>query len=173
MPDKYKRKPGGYHFNANTELQKEAFDLALVTFKKYQDNRNLIYQQLISIKDEERRQLRIIKSWLRKYPNLPVARDVANELGKLQEALDEEITELQTKVFLEGDLTNEALTIINKAIIALTENEQIVQESLTNDTPAYLDESFIQTLVTDIATQAITRIMMEFPTQSQPDTDQD
>ena len=140
MPRNYKHKLGGYQYNFNVEQQEAAYKASIDLIQKYKDNRRIIYDAL-----------GLIKGLLRKYPNLEAARIAADE-----------ISELQTQLFKEADLTNDALAIINQAIIALNENEQIVQESLeVTVTPPYMDQDFI--------TNIVTRVLIDFSNQSESD----
>lgn len=141
MPRNYKHKLGGYQYNFNVEQQEAAYKTSIDLIQKYKDNRRIIYDAL-----------GLIKGLLRKYPNLEAARIAADE-----------ISELQTQLFKEADLTIETLAIINKAIIALGENEQIVQDTLdTTATPPHLNEELVSNIVT--------RVLMDF---TQPPSDQE
>lgn len=148
MPDKYKYKLGKTQYKWNIEQQKKGFETSLIAIEKVRKNREIIYQQLLSIKEVSRQEIRIFKSWLREYPNFTVAREVADQLSKFQDTLDENITELLTKCFLESDLTNATLTAINEAIQALYENEEIVNYNL--EIPPHLNEQFVEHIVTSV-----------------------
>ena len=106
MPREYDYKPGGYQYTFNIKQQREGFDEAHLTIEKYRENRNIIYQNLESLRDEINSSLRIIKSWLRKYPNLEVARDAADELGIVQESIIKSLDEVKLKMFLEGEIND-------------------------------------------------------------------
>lgn len=151
MPREYKYKLGKTQYKVNLEQIKEGIEAARLALEKNRANREVSYQQLRTTRDETRTSLRIIKSWLRKYPNLPVAREAAEELGSFQDSLDEQLTEIQTKLFLESELTNTTLNILSDALEALYENEEIVSYNL--EIPTHLNEQLIEQTVTLVLSQ--------------------